>query len=346
MDIKQETWGKYKLIIVADPETNFLVKLSTFGATLVDIQLPDRNGDLSSVTYSHSSPEDYKNKVGYFGASVGRVANRIGNAKFELDGEVYSLNKNNGKHCLHGGKKGFSYKEWVLEGIRHDSMKNNVRITFQYISPDGEEGFPGQMTTQITYIVSPMSIGWEFTASTTKPSIVNLTNHAYWNLNGLHSSIESHDLTLYADSFSINDDSCLPTGELGNVAEYNVDFREKRNIKLALEQFGDIDNNFFLTGYQFKKDKTDLFLAAKLWSPLSGRKMVVETTEPCIQIYTGNFMGNIVANGIKCKKHSAICLETQKIPNAINLPEFADSVILRPDEKYYHKTVHTFSIQK
>lgn len=345
MEVIQEKWGNSILITIKDSKTDFSVNLSSFGATLVDVKMPDRDGTVTSITYSHPNPEDYKNKVGYFGASVGRVANRIGNAEFNLDGEKFTLNaNNNGIHCLHGGKIGFSYKEWDIKFIQQDSVKNEVRITFQYVSLDGEEGFPGQLKTQITYIISPMLIGWEFKASTDKSTIINLTNHAYWNLEGIHHLIDNHELTVNAASFSINDDSCLPTGEFGNVKEFGIDFRNKMKIEQALKQFGDIDNNFFLTGYPLKKDSRELFIAAELTSPVSGRKMVVETTEPCIQIYTGNFMDNIVANGIQCKKHSAICLETQKVPDAINLPEFANSVILRPEQQYYHKTFHTFSI--
>jgi len=180
MEVTQENWDESKLIVVTDPETNFSVSLTSFGATLVDVKIPDRNGIVSSITYSHSSPEDYKNQKGYLGASVGRVANRIGNAKFELDSKLYSLYpNNNGRHCLHGGKIGFSYEEWKLIGIQNDSKKNEVQVVFEYTSLDGEEGFPGQLTTQITFIISPMQVGWEFTAFTDKPTIVNLTNHSY-----------------------------------------------------------------------------------------------------------------------------------------------------------------------
>lgn len=348
MELKKESWGEFEghpavLYTVTDPKTGFLVQVSDFGATLVRVKVADKNGNVDDVNFGQNSPTEFKEFGGYLGAVIGRVANRIGNAKFELEGKTYSLFVNNSnKHCLHGGKIGFNFKFW--DCIEEKATKSNATIKFKYVSPDGEEGFPGTLTTICTYIIKPNEISWEFESTTDKTTIINLTNHAYWNLEGLNTTIDDQILKVEADKFMPGDETLIPTGEIKDVANTARDFRKGAKFSDVFKLDTDIDNNFFLRDY--KPGKLKMIQAAELISPKTGRVMTVYTTEPCIQVYTGNFMGNIKSFGIQCKKHSAVCLETQRVPNAINFKEFRDSVILYPGQKYIHKTTHKFSIIK
>ncbi|MHA1339966.1 MAG: aldose epimerase family protein [Promethearchaeota archaeon] len=348
MKLKKENWSLYKnnqtyLYTISDPNNNFLVQISDFGATIVRVMMADREGHLEDINFGQDSPEEYIKQGGYLGAVIGRVANRIGNAKFELDGKTYNLFINNcNVHSLHGGREGFNFKIWNCLKAEADDEK--AILEFQYISPDGEENYPGTLTTNLKYIIKPMEIEWEFISKTDKPTIVNLTNHAYWNLEGLQTVIDSQILRLAADRYMPSDETLIPTGEVINVENTGYDFREGKKFADIFKEVGDIDNNFFITDYN--KEEYKLRFAAELFSPKTGRKMSVFTTEPCIQVYTGNFMADIKSFGIQCKKHSAVCLETQRVPNAINFPEFREMVILRPGEIYKHKTLHKFEVSK
>ena len=348
MQFKKESWGTYKdkptqLFTISDTETGFLVQISDFGATLVRVMVPDRNGHVDDVNYGQNTPEAYIEEGGYLGAVIGRVANRIGGAKFELDGKEYELFvNNNGVHSLHGGKEGFNVKIWDLEESKIDD--DEVELVFKYVSPDGEENYPGTLTTNLTYTIKPMYIAWEFRSTTDKKTILNLTNHAYWNLDGLESTIDDLILTVNGDQYMPGDETNIPTGEVVNVEETGYDLRQGSKLQNVFEDVGDLDNNYLLKDYDASSPK--LRFAAEVLSPKNGRKMTVETTEPCIQVYSGNFMGDLKSFGQQCKKHGAICLETQRVPNAIHFPEFRDSVILSPNEEYMHKTVHKFSASK
>jgi aldose 1-epimerase len=322
--------------IVEDEETGFKVEISDLGATLFSIYVPDKDGNSNNVIYGHDNPESYLNTPGYLGATVGRIANRIDHAQFELNGQIYRVTPNHKVvHQLHGGRKGFSYQIWLIVEEETGLFDEEARIVLNYISEDGEEGYPGTLTTKVTYRIKPMMIEWEFQATTDKTTIINLTNHAYWNLNGVHSTIDDLEFTLYARNYCIVDKDLIPTGE---IKEFPIDLTKTTTFKTIFNTFGDVDHNFFL-------EKEDL-ITAILYSPKTKRKMIVETTEPCIQIYTGNFMENISSYGIPCKKHGAVCLETQKVPNAINMPKYRETVILRPGEIYDHKTRHSFSTQR
>lgn len=349
MEISSSQWGEVDGIpvqkyTIKEPSTNLQVELSDFGATLVRVMTADRDGQVKDINFGHNSPELYKTEKGFFGAVVGRVANRIGGATFSLENKEYKLFVNNaGKNTLHGGNVGFNRKMWKLikMGIRLDVAE----LVFQYVSLDGEENFPGTLTTELTYRISPSSIGWEFKAETTKTTIINLTNHAYWNLNGDGSLIDDHLIQLDADEYMPVDPDCLVTGEVKSVDKLGIDIRKPKSLAQVFLDFGDVDNNFMLNGYRTKKDPSDIFLAADLYSPRTGRAMQVYTSEPGVQLYTGNFLDGIDNFGTKTKKHNALCLETQRPPNAINLPEFASMTILKPKQTYFHKTVHIFSIR-
>ncbi|MHA1111018.1 MAG: aldose epimerase family protein [Promethearchaeota archaeon] len=340
MKIDQKKWGivndqDVHIFTITDPKTGFKVEISDLGATLLSVHVPDKDGEIENVTYGHDNPEIYLTSPGYFGASVGRVANRIENARFELEGKICKVTPNHKVvHQLHGGKKGFSHKVWSIVREEIGIFDENAHLTLEYYSKDGEEGYPGNLKTRIIYRVSPMLIEWEFQATTDKTSIINLTNHAYWNLNGIHTTIDNLEFTLNARKYSVVNEDLIPTGE---EPEFPLDLTKTTTFETIFSVFGDVDHNFFL-----EKDISEI---AILYSPKTKRKMIVETTEPCIQVYTGNFMEGIDSFGIPCKKHGAVCLEAQKVPNAINLEKYRDSVILKPGEIYSHKTRHTFKIE-
>jgi aldose 1-epimerase len=339
--VQGHTLEKYT---ITDPKSGFMVELSNLGATLVRVKTPDRSGKVEDVNFGLEDPAKYFETNGYLGALVGRVANRISNAKFTLDGKEYTLFINNAnKHALHGGKVGFNLKWWEL--IDQKISSDEISLTFRYISKDGEEGYPGTLTTLATYLVTPTSVGWELEATTDKPTIINLTNHSYWNLGGLNSVIDSHEITVNADEFLVGDADNLATGEIKKVDQGKIDLRTPKDFATLFATFGDIDNSFILNGFKNKKWVGEVFCAAELYCKKSGRKMTVLTSEPQVQVYTGNYMEGIVSLGVNCKKHSAVCLETQRAPNAINNPKFADTVILRPKQRYCHKTIHQFSVK-
>lgn len=348
MDLEKRSFGPARghptdLHVARDPETGFEVHVSNFGATLVRVKVPDRTGSVADITYGQDSPAEYMGQGGYLGATVGRVANRIGNARFELDGRQYTVYVNNaGKHCLHGGKEGFDAKVW--ECTRADQVGPEVVITMRHVSPADEEGFPGTLTTHVTYTIAPMRVSWAFRATTDAPTIVNLTNHAYWNLDGLGTTIDALTLKLAADRYMPADETLLPAGEVLPVAGTPLDLHEPTPFEHIFAEFGDVDNNFFLEKFPGMAADPRLSFAAELASPVTGRRMVVRTTEPCVQLYTGNFMGDLTAFGAPCPKHGAVCLETQRPPNAINLPEYAPWVILRPGQTYVHQTSHEFVV--
>jgi len=349
LKLESEDWGKVdgnqtKLYTIKDEDSGFLVHITDYGATLVRVKVPDKKGNSDDVVFGQDNPADFKKHGAYLGAMVGRVANRIEDGKFTLEGETYTLAKNNaGKHCLHGGEEGFTYKMWEVLNKKCDG--ENAKLELKYVCEDGEEGFPGSLDVHIIYFISkdPMELGWEITATTDETTIINMTNHAYWNLKDLDSTIDDHILKVASNKYMPGDKNNLVTGEIKSVENTGLDFRKPIKIEKAFNEFGDIDNNFFLSNYDAQNPK-DLIFAAKLYSPESGRKMNVKTTEPCIQLYSGNYMEGVSSFGKERKKHCALCLETQRVPNAINIPEFRQSVILRPGQNYYHKTVHTFEL--
>ncbi len=347
--IDQTVWGSIDnqdvhKIAILDQESGFKVEISDLGATLVSVHVPDREGNIGNIIYGHNDPETYLNTPGYLGAAIGRVANRIQNAQFELEGHTYKVTANHKVvHQLHGGIKGFDKQIWSILREETGIFNGEARISLEYISEDGEEGFPGKLTTKLTYRVKPMLIEWEFCATTDKTTILNLTNHAYWNLNGVHSVIDDLDFTLYSHQYCVVDSYLIPTGE---IKEFPINLTKSAKFHTVFSTFGDVDHNFFLDNYESKNPNADVFPAATLYSSKTGRKMVVETSLPCIQVYTGNFMKDIKSYGTQCEKHGAVCLETQKVPNAINMKEFRDSVILKPGEEYKQRTRHTFEIKK
>jgi len=321
------------------------VRLIDYGATLTSVETPDRSGKNANVTLSFPSLAGYLQRHPYFGSTVGRYGNRIAGGKFTLEGQTYTLATNNGPNHLHGGRKGFDAALWKAAPV---TTPDTVGVKFSYTSPDGEEGYPGKLDTTVTYTLSNANaLRIEYTATADKPTVVNLTNHTYWNLAGAGSGdILKHELTLAADKYLPIDDTSIPTGELAAVKGTPFDFTTPHQIgerigelKKAPHQTKGYDHCYALHGQQGK-----LELAARVKEPTSGRVMEVYTTEPGVQLYCGNFLDG-GAGGGGFKQHEAFCLETQHYPDSPNKPEFPRTV-LRPGQTYKSTPEHRFAVEK
>jgi len=308
------------------------------------VVVPSKHGTAVDVTLTEDTAERLAGSA-FFGCSVGRVANRIGNSHFELEGQEYKLFANSAQHSLHGGENGFNKKIWRLVDLKESP--NEIMLVFSYTSPDKEEGYPGKLEAKISYHIQPLKIWWEFEATTDKTTIVNLTNHSYWNLDGVGGTIDTQEIQLESSLYNPVDGDCFPTGEMKDVGE-DLDMKKPRKFLDIFSKFGDVDNNFHLNGaQQWVKNQRECHLAAKAFSPTTGISMSVSTSDPCVQLYTGNFLKDaciIAGNTYQLKKHYGFCLETQRVPNAINTSQFRESVILRSNEQYYHKTIHEFNV--
>jgi len=324
-------------------------RIMSYGAALVSMEVPDREGNLGDIVLGHDAPEGYLNADTnpYFGAIVGRYGNRIGKGKFTLDGVEYSLATNNNENHLHGGEKGFDKVVWevIIEGA---NSKTGAQVTFTYVSKDGEEGYPGTLTCKVTYTLTnddELKISYE--AQTDKVTIVNLTHHSYFNLTGTRRDILDHKLMLNADRFTPVDEGLIPTGELAAVKETPMDFTAPAKIGDRINE--DFDQLKFGGGYDHnwvlnKANEDELTLAAEVYEPTTGRVMEIHTTEPGIQFYSGNFLDGAITGkgGQVYQLRYGFCLETQHFPDSPNIPEFP-STILKPGEEYTHLTVHKFS---
>jgi aldose 1-epimerase len=322
------------------------VDLINLGATIVRLLVPDRNGKLDDVCLGYSDFNQYKKNVPYFGSAIGRYANRIKSGKFTLDGKNYQLPTNDGAHSLHGGLSGFNKKIW---NAREYKVGNASVLSFSRVSPDNEEGYPGAMDVSVTYTLTDQNeliISYE--AKTDKPTVLNLTNHAYFNLKGEDKpDILNHELKIHADSYTVNDAELIPTGKIAKVEGTPLDFRNWHKIGERIRQLDSkpqgYDNNFVLPA---NKDKS-LALAAEVFEPESGRYMAVYTDEPAIQFYSSNFLnGSVIGkNGKPSSQYGAFCLETQHFPDSPNHAEFP-STVLRPGETFKSKTIYKFATGK
>ncbi len=313
----------------------------TYGATLSSVKFINREGEMEELTLGFDSIEGWEGKHPFFGATVGRYANRIGGASFSLEGTAYPLYANNGPNHLHGGQKGFN--RYIWDGFPFQN-EEEAGVKFSRTSPDGEEGYPGNLDVTVTFSLSranELAISYE--AVCDKATIINLTNHSYWNLDGGcgKSSILDHELTLFADNYVEVDEAAIPTGDLPAVSGGPFDFTMRKPVGRDIEAAGGYDHCFVLRAGEVVEPQ----LAAELYSPKSGRVMKVYATQPGIQLYTGNFLdGSILQrSGIPAAKHAALCLETESFPDSPNRPDFPSSV-LRPGERYAEKTVHHFSL--
>lgn len=320
------------------------VRVMTYGATLVSLRLPDRNGKLDDVSLGFDDLAGYLGTHPYFGVVVGRYANRIAKGKFTLNGVTYTLAQNNNGNSLHGGLKGFDKAVWKAEPVhRHGAV--GVKLTT--VSKDLEEGYPGNLKATVVYTLSDadeLTIRYE--AETDKATPVNLTNHTYWNLAGQgKGDILGHELELEADTYTAVDSSAnlIPTGEIKDVRGTPLDFTSPHAIgeRIALVE-GGYDHNFVLRSGGGK-----MALAARVYEPASGRVLEISTDQPGIQLYSGNFLDGTVKGkgGIAYLKHFGFCLETQHFPDSPNHANFP-STILEPGKKYATVTVHKFSVKK
>ncbi|ONK71029.1 uncharacterized protein A4U43_C04F3980 [Asparagus officinalis] len=320
-------------------------KISNWGATILSLLVPDSKGNLADVVLGFDSIEPYiQGAAPYFGCIVGRVANRIKDGKFTLDGVEYSLPINKPPNSLHGGRKGFDKVIWeVVEFNRGETPS----ITFKYHSKDGEEGYPGDVSVTATYsIPSPTTLKLVMEAvPENKPTPMNLAQHTYWNIAGHNSgNILDHSIQIFARHFTPVDEYTVPTGEIKPVNNTPFDFTTENKIGSRIQEVGlGYDHNYVLDCGEQKGG--GLKLAAKLKDPSSSRVLSLWTTAPGVQFYTGNYVNGVVGKGgAVYGKHAGVCLETQGFPNAINQAKFP-SVVVRPGEKYEHVMVYEFSVE-
>lgn len=320
-----------------------IARIITFGALLTELHVPDRTGAMADVVLGFKTLEGYEGPHPHFGGTIGRVANRIAKGKFRLGGQEYTLATNNGPNHLHGGNKGFDKRIWKAQTV---PAVDGVAVKFTYVSPDGEEGYPGTVTASVTYTLTNRNeIRLDYTATTDKPTPINLTNHSYFNLAGEGTGdILGHELTLMADRFTPVDDTLIPTGDIATVRGTVMDFTRATAIGARIDQVpgaapGGYDHNYVLN-----HGGGVLAVSAIVRDPKSGRVMDVLTTEPGVQLYTGNFLDGTITGkaGVAYKKHSAFCLETQHYPDSINHPAFPPTV-LEPNRTFKSTTVYRFS---
>ena len=319
-------------------------KIMTFGGIVVSLKVPDRSGKLEDVVLGYDNLDGYlKNNSPHFGALIGRYGNRIAKGRFTLSGREYKLAQNNGENHLHGGIKGFDKVIWKAGEVK---SKDGVGLALSYFSRDGEEGYPGNLSVRVVYtLTNKNGLRIDYSATTDKETIVNLTNHSYFNLAGL-GNILNHELMINAEKFTPVDPGLIPTGELRSVKGTPMDFSQQTPIGSRIEQN---DQQLILgKGYDhnwvLKKRSGELSLAARAYEPTSGRIMEVYTTEPGVQFYTGNFLDGSIKGkaGQSYQKRYGFCLETQHFPDSPNKSNFP-STVLEPDRKYATTTIYQFS---
>jgi aldose 1-epimerase len=348
MSIKSEAWGTTKdgqkvTLYTLHNAKGMEARIADYGCIIVSLTAPDKKGKFADVVLGFDNLADYEAKNPFFGCVAGRYANRIAKGRFKLNDTEYKLAVNNGPNSLHGGKVGFDKKVWRSEPLRR---ANGVGVELRYTSADGEEGYPGKLDCRVTYLLTnDNSLEIEYTATTDKPTVVNLTNHSYFNLGGEGSgSILDHTLTINAEEYTPTDDDLIPTGEKRSVAGTPLDFKKAHRIGerieadfLPLKQGMGYDHNFVLSG-------SGLRMAARAKDPKSGRVLEVLTTEPGVQFYTGNHLDVTGKGGHHYASRDGFCLETQHFPDSPNRPEFP-STVLKPGDTYKHTSVFKFSAE-
>ncbi len=319
-----------------------ILKVMTYGAIVVELHAPDRDGSMANVNLGFQNLDGYLGDHPFFGATVGRYANRIAHGTFTLDGRKYSLATNNGPHALHGGIVNFSRVVWQAEPVE---FQHSVGVRLSYTSRDGEEGYPGNVQTMVTYrLTNDGELRIDYAATTDQATPINLTNHCYWNLAGAGSgTIVNHELMLAADAYLPADETLIPTGELMPVQATPFDFRAPRRIGDCFDQLP-TDPPGYDHCFVLRQQTGELAVAARLRDPGSGRVMELLTTKPGLQLYTGNFLDGSNSNGGH-RRHEGVCLEAQYYPDSPNRAGFP-SAILRPGEVYRQVTLHRFGSDK
>ncbi|MEO8606600.1 MAG: aldose epimerase family protein [Chloroflexota bacterium] len=348
--IEKQTYGTTAAGATVDEYTltnasGMEVRIITYGGIIASIRTPDRNGSLAGVTLGFDTLADYTGRHPYFGALVGRYGNRIGAAKFTLDGKEYKLATNDGSNSLHGGLKGFDKAIWAAKEIKGDG---EVGLKLSFVSPDGDEGYPGNLSVTVVYtLTADNSLRIDYHATTDKTTVVNLTNHTYFNLGGNGSgSVYDQIIQIDADHYTPVNEKLIPTGELAPVEGTPFDFRTPKQIGGGIRS-GDAqmvrgrgyDHNFVIN----RQDHSSLAKAVWVYAPSTGRTMEVWTTEPGVQFYTANFLdGTLVgSSGGMYRQGDALCLETQHFPDSPNQPNFP-STTLKPGDTYKSTTVYEF----
>jgi aldose 1-epimerase len=319
-----------------------VVRVMTYGATLIAVEAPDRAGRFANVTLYLDRWEDYLAGHPSLGSTVGRYANRIAHARFVIDGREFKISENSPPHHIHGGRNGFSKLVWEARPLRD---KDSVGVELSLTSPDGDEGYPGTLKVRALYRLNNAGeLTMEYFAETDRPTHVNLTNHAYWNLGGAGSGdVLDHLLTLQAGRYLPSDERKIPTGELAPVKGTPMDFTRPRAVGERIKEApgGGYDHCYVIN----HQKPGDLALTARVEDPQSGRVMEVLTTQPGVQFYTGNYLtAKLQAGGRPYGPHHGLCLETQGFPDSPNKPHFP-STLLRPGQRYHHVTVHRFSVK-
>jgi len=328
-------------------DSGMKVSIINYGAIVTHVFVPDKNGKFADVVLGYDSLNGYVNDKVFLGAIVGRYGNRIANGKFSLDGKEYQLAKNNGENHLHGGPKGFFKVLWDAEPVKNDSVES---LKLSYTSKDGEEGYPGTVKLTVTYTLTKANeLKIDYEGKTDKPTVLNPTNHSYFNLSGdFTQTILDHELQINAEKLTPVDQYSITTGELRNVEGTPFDFRKLTPVGLRINnkdeqlQFGGgYDHNWVLNNFNKKVREIAL-----LYHPQTGRYMEVLSDQPGVQFYSGNFLdGSFTGkNGVKYNKRSALCLETQYFPDSPNKPHFP-SVTLRPSEIYRQTTIYKFLVK-
>ena len=342
-DFVSEVEGKPTALYVLKNKNGAEACVTNYGGRLVSVMVPDKNGKMTDVVLGYDNINQYVQSDGNYGALIGRYGNRINQAKFTLDDTEYTLPANDGNHCLHGGPLGYHTRMWDAKQLNDQSLE------LTYLSKDGEAGFPGNLDIKVTYtLTDDNAVDIKYEATTDKKTVVNLTNHSYFNLSGVPgSNVLDQEIMINADNFTPVDETLIPTG-ISTVAETPLDLRTPVAIgKHIGEQFDQLvfgrgyDHNWVLNA---KGDKN--VLAAKAYSPTSGIALEVYTNEPGIQFYTGNFMDgkDTGKHGVLYPHRGAFCLETQHYPDSPNHPDFP-SVVLNPGEKYFSECIYKFTVE-
>lgn len=334
--------GKEVKLYTIKNKNGMSAEVTNYGTKIIRLMVPDKNGKMEDVVQGFDTLQENIDKEPYFGATCGRFANRIKDGKFTLDGKEYTLAQNNGGNALHGGIEGFNAKVWEVKAV----LENSIRM--QYVSPDGEEGYPGTLYCQVTYtLTDDNELKIKYEATTDKPTVIGLTNHSYFNLKGAgNGTVRDHILQINADFHTVLDDTASPTGEIRPVDNSPFDFRQPVVIGDVIDApeyvaGRGIDNNWTIR----KNQPKELALAATLYEPISGRKMDVLTTQPGVQIYTANWVEKQPGKyGKTYAEQDSVCLETQNFPNSPNIAHFPSSV-LRPGERYEEWCVYRFGVE-
>ena len=341
-DFVGEKGGKTTSLYTLTNANGMEVCITNFGGRLVSVMVPDRDGKMTDVILGFDNIQDYMTLPSDFGASIGRYANRIAGGTFELDGQTVVLNQNDGENCLHGGAEGWQYQVYDAELIDPQTLQLTMN------DPDGHMGFPGNVTAVVTYkLTDDNAIDITYSGTADKPTVLSMTNHAYFNLSGNH-GVEGKDMVRYvnADTFTPADAKLIPTGEMRPVEGTPFDFRTPKAIGQDINQ--DDEQLILGNGYDHNwvlntaGDVTKL--AVSVYSPETGILLEEYTDQPGVQVYTGNFLTGMVAgkHGVKYPKRASVCIETQLYPNSPNMPQWP-SATLRPGETYTHRCIYKFS---